>query len=183
MRRSLVCLLGLLLLLLPVAAAAQNPCTAPLQTFMLVTDPSRGVVATLVDYNSVFNTAPIWTDSELKVVPKGAGNQAPPITNGTISNPKSAWVLVPGTTDCYQIGTVGQFLFGVPVNTDLELWVRLKTATTFGPWSANSVPFGRPGPPAAPGGIHITQRLTCYLWIRVSPNSATCSAFLSRVGG
>lgn len=153
MRLRFLLVLGLLLFSTS-AFAQTNPCTAPAAAFTVVSDPSRSLVATLKDYGTLLGGVPLWTDAELKAVVKGANpDTAPAVTNGTITNPKSAWVLVPGTADCYQIGTVGQFLFGVPANTELDLYARVKSATATGPWSA-PLPFGR-AVLSAPTGLRI----------------------------
>lgn len=165
-------------------AFAQSPCDAPLQTTtVFVTDPSHSVLAKIANFNGTTLGTPLWTESELKVVAKGAGSGAAPV--GTVLvNPKSAWVLVTGTTDCYQIGTVGQFLFGVPLDTEFELWVRLRNqaAGFTSPWSTNAVPFGRPATPAAPSGIHIT-RLACDGLSRLLGRNACSSRLSSKAPG
>jgi len=158
MRRALLAVVFWLLCAAP-SLAQTNPCAVPLDEsqLTLVTDPSMSVVSRIPDYNGVFNGQPLVTDVELKVVPRGAGANANAIANGTITNPKSAWVLVPGASDCYQVGTVGQFLFAVPANTEFELWARSRWSGGAGPWSTNAVPFGRPAGPAAQTGLRITR--------------------------
>jgi hypothetical protein len=157
-------LFTLAFLLLGLRAEAQtNPCTAPLPAFAIVSDPSHAVVAQLPGYATTLGGVPLWTDVELKVVPRGAGADATALN--AIANPKAQWQLVTGTTDCYQVGTVGQFLFGVPANTEFELYARLRGAVS-GPWRTNGVPFGR-AVLGAPTGLRIT-RLACEALSRLS---------------
>ena len=138
-----------------VNAWAQNPCTATKPPLTIVTSTSN-VTATMADYNTMFNGQFVISDLDILVVPAGAdpATATPVLTRNTA---RSAWTLVPGTSDCYQ--TPAPFLVTVTPNTTFDLWVRSNgPAGQKGPWQGGSgaVPFGFPSAPAARTGVRAT---------------------------
>ena len=124
-----------------VAHAQTNPCDTPLPTLTAIDTAPKTIVMAIPDFDAEAEGLPVWTETELKVVARGASPDDTPVVPLQVAV-KAAWTLV--AADCYS--TSGAFLTTVPPNTEFELFTRNRSATVIGPWSTNSVVFMRPVP-------------------------------------
>lgn len=156
MRQTLA---ALLLVMLPALAGAQtNPCTVPRPVFTVINSRTVTIAQVISDYDRIFNGAPVLTALETAVFPRNADPNAAgisPVAN--VLTLKAAWKLVATNPNCYQ--TVVTFPDTVQANTEYDLYARALKDATPGLWfdMSERVPFGLPGPPAAPSNLRITR--------------------------
>lgn len=154
----------LLVTLLPAAAAAQNPCTTALTTTVL--NPTKAQL-TLPEHTAtipgVTPATPIVTNYTFAYWREGQDPNTTAPTQGPSTLPKTAFTLVGGTTNCYEVSLpapvpssgvsyVGAFRAHRDANATLGL------AAVDSPWSGVSNPFVEVSTAlAAPGRPNIRQ--------------------------
>lgn len=156
--RRLWCVIGFLSL--PGVVAAQtDPCAAPRPAFTVLSSRMITVVQRISDYDRLFNGGPVLTAIELAVFPRGADpNGAGVVPVASVVSLKAAWTAV-GTfaPNCYRAAQT--LPTSVLVNVEYDLYARALKDSTPGLWFDQSerVPFGLPGPPAAPTSLRLTR--------------------------
>lgn len=154
MTRSRTTILTLLLVLLPVLAAAQsNPCTTPVT--QLVLNPSKTVANLPEHTTNELDGSPRVTDYQVAYFTLGADPATAKPILGPFTVAKTAWTLVAGTTDCYESAIPGTVPVGGTATVAAIKARRAATATVpaaESPWSSVSNPFGTaPTALVAPG--------------------------------
>jgi len=147
-----------LFLAAPVVAQT-NPCTVPRPSFTVIASRMITVTQQISDFDRIFNGGPVLTALETAVFARNADPNAPGISPvASVVVLKAGWKLVAtDPANCYTTGIT--LPATVQVNVEYDLYARALKDATPGLWfdMSERVPFGLPGPPAAPSNLRITR--------------------------